>query len=265
VNTTLDHLVVGAASLEQGVQWCERVRGVTPGPGGRHARMGTHNRLLALSTEAFPQCYLEIIAIDPEAPRPPRPRWFGLDEPAVQAQLAASPRLIHAVARSPQLDMHRWGLVQSGVQPGEPLAMSRAAPAGELRWQILVRPDGALPLGGALPTLIQWRGRHPAQGMPDSGVTLQALTLRGVPTAAISVLRLLAVAVEAATDGPALQARLTPPRGGFRKVCTPSGSDQGNYLFFCKKKDQKQAFLELSRNKHESGSFQEAVSRGLIW
>jgi hypothetical protein len=49
--------------------------------------------------------------------------------------------------------------------------------------------------------------------MPDSGVTLQALTLRGVPTAAISVLRLQAVAVEAATDGPAVQARLTTPRG----------------------------------------------------
>ena len=220
MNTTLDHLVVAAASLEQGVQWCERVLGVTPGPGGRHARMGTHNRLLALSTEAFPQCYLEIIAIDPEAPRPPRPRWFGLDEPAVQAQLAASPRLIHAVARSPQLDMHRWGLVHSGVQPGEPLAMSRAAPAGELRWQILVRPDGALPLGGALPTLIQWEGTHPAAAMPASGVTLRALTLGGLPPRVRDVLRLRQVAMADAAD-PALRAEFDTPLGPVTLTSNP--------------------------------------------
>ena len=196
MNTTLDHLGVAAASLEQGVQWCERVLGLTPGPGGRHARMGTHNRLLALSTEAFPQCYLEIIAIDPEAPRPPRPRWFGLDEPAVQAQLAASPRLIHAVARSPQLDMHRWGLVQSGVQPGEPLAMSRAAPAGELRWQILVRPDGALPLGSA------------------------PLTLGGLPPRVRDVLRLRQVAMADAAD-PALRAEFDTPLGPVTLTSNP--------------------------------------------
>lgn len=28
----LDHLVVAAASLAQGVQWCETTLGVTPGP-----------------------------------------------------------------------------------------------------------------------------------------------------------------------------------------------------------------------------------------
>jgi hypothetical protein len=39
--------VVVAASLEQGVQWCERVLGITPGPGGEHALMGTHNRLFS--------------------------------------------------------------------------------------------------------------------------------------------------------------------------------------------------------------------------
>jgi hypothetical protein len=37
--------------------------------------MGTHNRLLKLG-EGF---YLELIAIDPQAPPPGRPRWFGLD------------------------------------------------------------------------------------------------------------------------------------------------------------------------------------------
>ena len=94
VTCELDHLVVAAASLDEGVAWCERTLGVTPGPGGRHPLMGTHNRLLALAGEAFPASYLEIIAIDPDAAAPRRVRWFGLDDPALQAALATSgPRL----------------------------------------------------------------------------------------------------------------------------------------------------------------------------
>ena len=86
--------------------------------------MGTHNRLLKIASEAYPQAYLEIIAIDPEAPRPARPRWFGLDE----VDLSAGPRLVHWVGRSPMLDMHRWGLITVGEPPGDPVAASRETP-----------------------------------------------------------------------------------------------------------------------------------------
>ncbi|MEY4341937.1 MAG: hypothetical protein RL541_1441, partial [Pseudomonadota bacterium] len=41
----IDHLVVAASSLAQGVAWCEDQLGITPGPGGEHALFGTHNRL----------------------------------------------------------------------------------------------------------------------------------------------------------------------------------------------------------------------------
>ena len=37
--------------------------------------MGTHNRLASLGPTEF----LEVIAVDPDAPLPERPRWFGLD------------------------------------------------------------------------------------------------------------------------------------------------------------------------------------------
>ena len=60
----VDHLVVAAATLAQGVAWCEATLGLTPGPGGKHPLMGTHNRLLKIATAAFPEAYLEIIAID---------------------------------------------------------------------------------------------------------------------------------------------------------------------------------------------------------
>jgi hypothetical protein len=207
VSVPLDHLIVAAATLEEGAAWCEAALGVSPGPGGKHPLMGTHNRLLKIASAAYPEAYLEIIAIDPEAPKPARPRWFGLDT----LDLAAGPRLIHIVARSSMLDMHRWGLITVGLKPGDPVSASRETPQGTLSWQILVRDDGSLGCGGALPTLIQWRGRHPTAAMPDSGVTLQALALNGLPPRAAEVLRLRGVSL--ATEGPALKARLQTPRG----------------------------------------------------
>jgi hypothetical protein len=213
MSVQIDHLIVAADSLAQGVAWCEATLGVTPGPGGRHALMSTHNRLLKISTDAFPDAYLEIIAIDPEAPPPGRARWFGLDAPALQQGLrSGGPRLIHAVARSTMLDMHRWGLITVGQRPGDPVAASRDTPQGRLEWQMLLRDDGGLDCGGALPTLLQWGSRHPAQAMPDSGVTLKALALSGVPDRARDVLRLRGVAVSAGS-GPALRATFATPLG----------------------------------------------------
>ena len=209
----VDHLVVAAASLAQGVAWCEATLGVAPGPGGQHALMGTHNRLLKIATDSYPDAYLEIIAIDPAAPPPGRARWFGLDQPALQARLQdAGPRLVHSVARSTMLDMHRWGLITVGCKPGDPVSASRATLAGELRWQILLRDDGGMDCAGALPTLLQWHSAHPAQAMPDSGVTLQALVLRGVPDRARDVLRLRGVQVSAEPGTP-ITATLATPRG----------------------------------------------------
>jgi len=211
VSVALDHLVVAAATLEQGVAWCEATLGITPGPGGQHVAFGTHNRLVRIASETFPQAYLEIIAIDP-AGQTSRQRWFALDDPAMQARLAEGPRLIHFVARSTMLDMHRWGLINVGHRPGEPVRASRRTPQGLLEWEILVRDDGAFECGGALPTLIQWRGPHPTEAMPDSGVVLRSLTLRGLGARARDVLRLRGVQV-ASDPGPALTAVLATPQG----------------------------------------------------
>jgi hypothetical protein len=216
VNTQLDHLIVAAATLAEGVAWCEDVLGVTPGPGGQHPLMGTHNRLLKIATDQYPDAYFEIIAVDPQAAPPQRVRWFGLDEPGLRERLRQGPRLVHAVARVLDLDLRRAALLQLGLDPGVPVKAGRNTPQGPLAWQMLLREDGRLLCDGALPTLIQWEGRHPAQAMPDSGVTLSSLTLRGVPERARDVLRLQHVAVEAMVPlpgAPALTAVLQTPRG----------------------------------------------------
>lgn len=221
-----DHLVLACATLEQGVQWCRAVLGVEPGPGGRHAAFSTHNRLVRIdNAEAWPLAFLELIAIDPEAPPPGRPRWFDLDNPALQQRLAEQgPQLVHVVARSTMLDMHRWGLITVGLQPGDPVHAARDTPRGRLEWQILVRPDGIPPCQGALPTLIQWPADlsavHPAAHLPASGLALTRLTLRGVPPRAREVLRLRGLEW-AADAGPALQAEFETPLGP-RTLASPA-------------------------------------------
>jgi hypothetical protein len=216
MSTELDHLVVAAATLEDGVRWCEDTLGVTPAPGGSHPTMGTHNRLVNLSSPAFPQSYLEIIAVDPAAPPPQRLRWFGLDDAALQDRLAThGPRLIHAVVRSTMLETHRRSMVNHGLNPGVPVSAHRDTASGRLSWHILVRDDGRLEAGGLVPTLMQWDGPHATTMLPDQDCALQALRIDGLPDGAREVLRLRAVGGSAAA-APGLHAEFDTPRGRVR-------------------------------------------------
>lgn len=173
----IDHLVIAAASLEEGAAWCEATLGVTPGAGGEHPLMGTHNRLLRIATVDYPRVYLEIIAVQPGRASQRPHRWFDLDDGTVRDTLAAhGPRLLHFVASVPDLPQALAALQEHGLDGGEAIAASRMTPRGLLQWQIGLRADGRRLFAGALPTLIEWGAIHPAPGMPESGVTLQSLT-----------------------------------------------------------------------------------------
>ena len=208
----VDHLVVGAADLAQGAAWCRATFGVEPAAGGAHPFMGTHNRLLSIASAAYPRSYLEIIAIDPRAPPPGRVRWFDLDAAAVQAALQHGPALLHWVARCNDVEAARRALAGAGVDRGEILAAERASPQGLLRWRISVREDGQRLARGALPTLIEWAGPHPAERLPASGVGLQQLTLRGLPDGVQSMLP-AGVAADPNPATVALSACFETPRG----------------------------------------------------
>ncbi|QTN23478.1 VOC family protein [Rhizobacter sp. AJA081-3] len=180
---SIDHLVIGAATLEQGAAWCAATLGVLPGPGGKHPLMGTHNLLLAIGSPAFPRAYLEIIAIDAQASAPGRRRWYDLDDPALRAALAAGPRLIHWVAGCDDAAAECATLADAGIDRGEVLQAERDTPRGLLRWRISVRSDGQRLAGGALPTLIEWGDTHPAASLAASPVRLAALAVGKLPVA----------------------------------------------------------------------------------
>jgi hypothetical protein len=157
--------------------------------------MGTHNALLRLGS----RCYLEVIAIDPAGQRPSRPRWFSLDEPEMQARLAASPALMTWVVRTPSLAT----ACARVPDLGEIMPMARNA----FRWKISVSDDGALPWGGILPTAIQWEQgddgtvRHPCDVLPASGCELASLKLSH-PAAVLGTSGIVALFRELKIAGP---------------------------------------------------------------
>jgi hypothetical protein len=158
----LDHITVAAHTLEQGLAHLRTVLGIELPAGGEHPRMGTHNRVLRLGDAVF----LELIAVNPAAPAPDRPRWFQLDDAQLQAELRIAPRLLTWVVRT-------HDIARTSRASERPLGEIEPMRRGELRWLITIPGDGTLPDGGMLPALIQWpEGPHPASRMPELGCTL---------------------------------------------------------------------------------------------
>lgn len=193
----LDHLAIAAMRLEDGVAAVEALLGVPMAGGGQHAAMGTHNRLLSLG-----DLYLEVIAVDPAAPPPGRPRWFDLD------RFAGPPRLTNWIVATDDLAA---ALAQGPAGWGAPMAFAR----GDYRWQMAVPEDGRLPFDGCAPAVIQWHGSlHPARALPDQGLRLRALHITHPDAAALqAALPLNDPRVTFATGPAALQARLDTPKG----------------------------------------------------
>lgn len=201
---TFDHLAISCDSLAEGVAHVEAALGVTLAPGGEHAAMGTHNRLLSLG----PEEYLEVIAINPDAPGPDQPRWFDIDN------FAGSPRMTNWICRCDDLETAQAVAPQGA---GVPWDLER----GDLRWRMAVPADGKLPFQNCFPAMIQWQGpAHPAPRLPDHGIRMTGMTvthpeadmLRAVLAPMITDPRLTIVTGAA----PALTVDLTGPKGPVR-------------------------------------------------
>ncbi|WP_219117634.1 VOC family protein [Janthinobacterium sp. UMAB-56] len=159
----IDHITVTAPSLEVGAEFVRQALGVEPQAGGEHPRMGTHNLLLRLGDSLF----LEVIAPNPKAPAPLRPRWFALDT----LRTNSAPTLATWVVRTSDIQA---SVSASSEALGNIESMSR----GALNWLITIPSDGALPLDGAAPALIEWSAEgHPATKLQDYGLSLVKLEL----------------------------------------------------------------------------------------
>jgi hypothetical protein len=202
----LDHITVTAPSLAQGAAFVRDALGVELQPGGEHPRMGTHNLLLRLGDSLF----LEVIAVNPDAPRPAQPRWFELDT----LHADAAPRLSTWVARTDDIQ---------GATAAAPEALGRieTITRGALQWLITIPADGSLPLGGSAPALIEWQTPiHPASRLQDRGCSLQRFeVLHPEPDrlsallAALGLAQAVVVSPLPADAAPRLVAQILTPTG----------------------------------------------------
>ena len=166
MSVVVDHLVLSAPSLDEGVAHVAGLTGVTATFGGAHPGMGTHNALLALGDDV----YLEIIAPDPAQPEPAGGRPFGVTGDG-RIELVS-----FAVRPSPGMTIEQVveAARSKGHDPGPIAPMSRSRPDGsELHWQ-LTMPPGA---GGdqQVPFVIDWGDApNPASTSPG-GCRLLAL------------------------------------------------------------------------------------------
>lgn len=152
----LDHVAIACADLAAGEAWLADLLGAPAQGGGRHEMMGTHNRLWPLG----PGEYLELVAIDAEAPAPDRPRWFGLD------RFAGPPRVAGWVVAAPD------------STPAPAGSAWESASRGDLRWRITLAASGVTGRDGMAPALIDWQGAaHPRSRMSDAGLRLIRLDL----------------------------------------------------------------------------------------
>lgn len=162
LKSEIDHLVITSPTKTRGIEYVADLLGVAPTDGGVHPKMGTHNALLRLGDHT----YLEVIAIDPDARSPERPRWFGLDQLTADAE----PQLATWVCRTTRIGTATRNMPYAA---GLITEMSR----GNLNWLITIPEDGSLLWDGIAPSLIQWTDAPPVASMPVSPCELNSLQL----------------------------------------------------------------------------------------
>jgi hypothetical protein len=201
----VDHLLLGVADLDHGIEWVEKLTGVKAVFGGSHPGRGTRNALLSLGGRR----YLEIIAPDPEQTA----YNFQID-----IRKLAEPRLITWAAAASDINAIAKKARDAGYQLFGPNDGSRARPDGKvLKWKTLgiqnaLGHDGVEPI----PFFIEWAADslHPSQDSPQ-GCELQSLAMEHPDAAKVrSALKDLGIELKVKqASGARLTATLKTPKG----------------------------------------------------
>lgn len=139
----LDHVLIGASSLNAAMAYLQTSANIAAEPGGSHPDRGTSNALIATKN----QSYIEFLAPEPS-----------------QAHLSAVPKFLQNLAkpafcwwclRTESLEALQSVLPAAGIDSGPIIRGSRIDHAGRvLHWRLLLPDDPEL--GSALPFFIEW-------------------------------------------------------------------------------------------------------------
>jgi hypothetical protein len=173
----LDHLLIGAATIESGIAWLEERTGVRAVLGGSHPGLGTWNALASLG----PRQYVEIIAPDPGQP--------GVETFYVPGLRAfPAPRIATWAAGAVDLTTRFGSALPAGFSSAPIRQGARIRPDGtRLAWTLAFPQQSERgTFEGALPFLIEWESpdHHPGQSTPG-GLTLLSLSFEHPEQAAL--------------------------------------------------------------------------------
>ena len=154
----LDHFMIAANDLDRLSQHFTTLTGIPAADGGTHPDQGTHNKLVATSSNV----YLELIAPKPdlEIDNALRASILALQQPQLHRVIALGDLdLLPDVAKAYQ----RFG-VSADIKP-----WSRILPSGDiLKWHLLV-PAADNPYGVFAPWFIDWgTTTHPSRTLPPA-------------------------------------------------------------------------------------------------
>lgn len=203
----LDHLLIGAPTLQEGIDWLEGKTGVRATLGGSHPGLGTWNALASLGENQ----YLEIIAPDP-----------------LQADVDTF--YLPGLRDFRRPGVATWAARRKGLGAGLPEALPPEWSCGPLLQGSRLRPDGtrlawALTFPehaahgnfeGALPFLIEWESfeSHPGRTAP-AGLRLRSLSIEAVASEALRR-GLEALGIDgrvSQADATSIRVELDTPRG----------------------------------------------------
>lgn len=160
----IDHFMIAANDLARLSDHFTEVTGVPVAEGGSHPDLGTHNKLIATTSDV----YLELIA-----PNPALEARSDLREEMEQIDALCLHRIIAlgSLDRFPEIvEAYRRAGVPAVVRP-----LSRRAASGELlRWHLLM-PASPNAFGALAPLFIDWgSATHPSRSLPPAPCTLVA-------------------------------------------------------------------------------------------
>jgi len=205
VPSLLDHILLGAASLEVGIAFVEHFTGVGAAFGGVHPGRGTWNALLSLGDRR----YLEIIA--------PDPGQSSVDNPLVSSlRSIQEPRLVGWAAHPGNLTEFAKKLRAAGITIEGPTPGSRKRPDGKLlKWQIVSLAETA---SGLMPFFIEWSqdSVHPSVDAPKGCALLNFAAESPEPEKFSATLKTLALDLPVKKGEKArLHAVISGPKGNL--------------------------------------------------
>ena len=206
VPSLLDHMLLGCADLDSGIEFVEQSTGVRAAFGGVHPGRGTRNALLSLGERR----YLEIIAPDQKQDRI---KDFAQKQ-VTQLKNLASPRLIGWAAHPGTLESFAAHLRNANIPFDGPRPGSRQRPDGKLlEWKTLNLKDDK---DGLLPFFIEWSAGspHPSTDAPK-GCTLNRFKIFAPNQQELArTMQQLQLDVSISTaEKPSLQALIVSPKG----------------------------------------------------